>query len=541
MNILDAEDLIKGLPDDALTQEAQAPSGQVPQFLVVSEIQRRTDMRKRYENDQQQNQGTVAEQIVQEGIAGMMPQQPMGMPPQGMPQGMPPQGMPPQMPQGMPPMGMAQGGIVRMAGGGMPGAYGLYGLQKEYIDPLLDRAKILAQTARVSVEEAYEVLKREAAMNMPNYGMLAPSGNDIPGVMSDMSDAVGRGIQSAYDRIPQSSPDGGMVGRGMDEAGGLIDRGMDAIGRAMPERRSQAEMAEMFSSDEIANRLANRPSLADDLDMTPMDFFNQRVLGQGPDLGIGPEGPVSNPFGVVNSKNPQTQATEDMTVQGSSDRLEVGPRGPVSNPFGTKNPGTEPVPSPISELLDAAVDLTTDASDPRGRPGLDISDILGESRNMTQANMLMQLGAGIAGGDLSKGISAAGAVGMKGAQDRQALDIRKRLAEYQAGREDDARGDAAVLAREKIDAELSRSEGTTQRELIRFYSDQADGLRKKATTLASMGGSLTEEDLATLQAITDMISEYSSEFGLGLPTIKAPSNDPLNFGDSTLGRLTSGM
>ena len=240
MNILDAEDLIKGLPDDALTQEAQAPSGQVPQFLVVSEIQRRTDMRKRYENDQQQNQGTVAEQIVQEGIAGMMPQQPMGMPPQGMPQGMPPQGMPPQMPpqgmppqmpQGMPPMGMAQGGIVRMAGGGMPGAYGLYGLQKEYIDPLLDRAKILAQTARVSVEEAYEVLKREAAMNMPNYGMLAPSGNDIPGVMSDMSDAVGRGIQSAYDRIPQSSPDGGMVGRGMDEAGGLIDRGADEAGR----------------------------------------------------------------------------------------------------------------------------------------------------------------------------------------------------------------------------------------------------------------------------------------------------------------------
>ncbi len=62
--------------------------------------------------------------------------------------------------------------------------------------------------------------------------------------------------------LPQSSPDGGMVGRGMDEAGRLIDRGMDAMGRAMPERRSQAEMAEMFSSDEIANRLANRPSLS---------------------------------------------------------------------------------------------------------------------------------------------------------------------------------------------------------------------------------------------------------------------------------------
>ena len=47
MNILEVEDIIKGLPDQALQKEAQAPSGQVPQFLVVSEIQRRTDMRKR--------------------------------------------------------------------------------------------------------------------------------------------------------------------------------------------------------------------------------------------------------------------------------------------------------------------------------------------------------------------------------------------------------------------------------------------------------------------------------------------------------------
>ena len=48
MNILEVEDIIKGLPDQALQKEAQAPSGQVPQFLVVSEIQRRTDMRKRF-------------------------------------------------------------------------------------------------------------------------------------------------------------------------------------------------------------------------------------------------------------------------------------------------------------------------------------------------------------------------------------------------------------------------------------------------------------------------------------------------------------
>ena len=47
MNILQQEDIIKGLPDQALQEEAKKPSGQVPQFLVVSEIQRRTDMRKK--------------------------------------------------------------------------------------------------------------------------------------------------------------------------------------------------------------------------------------------------------------------------------------------------------------------------------------------------------------------------------------------------------------------------------------------------------------------------------------------------------------
>jgi hypothetical protein len=97
MNILEIEDIIKGLPDQSLMQEAQAPSGQMPQFLVVSEIQRRADMRKRFQNQQQEMpQGTIADQILQSGIMAMGNRQPIqSMPPQGMPQGMPPQGMPP--------------------------------------------------------------------------------------------------------------------------------------------------------------------------------------------------------------------------------------------------------------------------------------------------------------------------------------------------------------------------------------------------------------------------------------------------------------
>ena len=153
MNILEIEDLIKGLPDQALMQEAQQPSGRMPQYLVVSEIQRRGDMRKRFQAQQQgQDRGTIAQQILQGGVQeGPAPQMqaPMGqppgmMPPQGPPQGIaamagprPPQGPPPQVmpPQGIPgPQAaqMAAQAPVRMAEGRRTPS--IYDLRR---DPLL--------------------------------------------------------------------------------------------------------------------------------------------------------------------------------------------------------------------------------------------------------------------------------------------------------------------------------------------------------------------------------------------------------------------
>jgi hypothetical protein len=75
MNILEQEDIIKGLPDNLLQTEAQRPTGKYPPFLVVSEIQRRTDMRKRFDAAQQQPQQPIAQQIVAQGIGSMQPQQ----------------------------------------------------------------------------------------------------------------------------------------------------------------------------------------------------------------------------------------------------------------------------------------------------------------------------------------------------------------------------------------------------------------------------------------------------------------------------------
>ena len=85
MDILEIEDVLKGLPDQALRQEAQQPSGQVPQYMVVSEIQRRSKMRKSFEAQKQQPSGTVREQILQEGIASVAPPPAQMMGAMGMP------------------------------------------------------------------------------------------------------------------------------------------------------------------------------------------------------------------------------------------------------------------------------------------------------------------------------------------------------------------------------------------------------------------------------------------------------------------------
>jgi hypothetical protein len=110
MNIIEAEDMVKGLPDQVLFQYAQNPPPTIPQFLAISEVQRRQDMRQRFQAQQQEQKGTVKDQILQGiGGTGMAPEM-SGPPPMApsMPQGGPPPGGPPQGA----PIGMAGGGSV---------------------------------------------------------------------------------------------------------------------------------------------------------------------------------------------------------------------------------------------------------------------------------------------------------------------------------------------------------------------------------------------------------------------------------------------
>jgi hypothetical protein len=104
INILKVQNDLKNLSDEQLAQEMRMPSGAAPQYLVMTEMQRRQKMRSEF-SGQQPPQTTMADEM-----SGAAPEQPQ----MGAPQGGPPQGGQEQMP---PTAMMAAGGSV-FAGSG---------------------------------------------------------------------------------------------------------------------------------------------------------------------------------------------------------------------------------------------------------------------------------------------------------------------------------------------------------------------------------------------------------------------------------------
>jgi hypothetical protein len=97
MNILEIQEALKGMSEGQLVKEMQQPSGNAPSYLVLTELERRKNMKKRFDA-QQPKQPTLAEEAVMGGLASMRPQ-PMQQP------------MPQQMMQQ--PMRMQVGGRLR--------------------------------------------------------------------------------------------------------------------------------------------------------------------------------------------------------------------------------------------------------------------------------------------------------------------------------------------------------------------------------------------------------------------------------------------
>jgi hypothetical protein len=94
-NVLKIQNALKNASDEQLAQEMRMPSGLAPQYLVMTEMQRRQKMRSEF-SGQEPPKTTMADEM--SGAAPEMPQM-------GAPQA-PPQGGPQEQPQGQP-----QGGV----------------------------------------------------------------------------------------------------------------------------------------------------------------------------------------------------------------------------------------------------------------------------------------------------------------------------------------------------------------------------------------------------------------------------------------------
>ena len=224
MNILEAEDMVKGLPDQVLFQYAQNPPPQIPQYLAVSEVQRRQDMRQRFQAQSQGQQPTVMDQILQ---GGSPEQAPPGGPPGGAPPGAAPPGAPMEQPMTGAPMAQMYGGgrvpgMSYMQGGGSINA----GEQAEVIREANSGKARMADVLRRNLTTPEGIGRLAAgalgtAVAGPLAGYAASSGFERLFPMRQSS------LQSAAQRSVQASNPFNMYGQSLAQAGAANQSQMD--------------------------------------------------------------------------------------------------------------------------------------------------------------------------------------------------------------------------------------------------------------------------------------------------------------------------
>ena len=77
MNIIKLQDELRSVPDNALIGYVQNPTSNVPSYLALTELNRRKEMREKYQS-QQAPESSVAEDLEQQSAPQAQPQQGLG-------------------------------------------------------------------------------------------------------------------------------------------------------------------------------------------------------------------------------------------------------------------------------------------------------------------------------------------------------------------------------------------------------------------------------------------------------------------------------
>ena len=193
INILRMQEILKGVPEEALVQEMKSPTGAAPLFLVASRLQEVKKLKEQYALEQQQADTTVAEDLVgaQPGppvarpVGGARPPATMSPPPPGTPLPAGPSpvaGLPPPSLPSPPPVRMESGGRIGYEKGGDININEaqfekfLKLVQAEASDPETQRAVASVILNRLSVGQDFGNTLEEV---MLKSGAFEPIGNII--------------------------------------------------------------------------------------------------------------------------------------------------------------------------------------------------------------------------------------------------------------------------------------------------------------------------------------------------------------------------
>lgn len=499
MNILEVEDMIKGMPDQSLFKEAQQPSGQLPQFLVISEIQRRSDMRRRFQAQQQQPNATVKDQILQQGIGSVAPQQmqqDLGPAPQRAPAA-PQMGMPAQpggmgAPAGAPmqaPVQMKEGGIVKMQDMGRvpsatPAGMNPYG-----------RASVNLYNVKPNpIYEALSFSDRRKSVLQGLYDRLA-RGEKLSTVELDA-------LSSYESEFP------GVQGPGAPSADTMARR--ERVGIAALSTPTVEEQATINA----AAPLAASVGMADDRE-PPLgsSYFGGQPGGMPDQQGLG-----SIAGGLPSTANMLAAATDFSTDPATEalERLlaEQKARETVDySAFKTKIDEQTDERNKMAE--DRVKELISEAEKETGK----LSD---EARRDATAQALIQFGAGIAGGDISRGLEKAGttayAITSKARDDARQ---RMRQAREEGRSTMDAARDAADSAfNTMLQLDMKTEEGKVaaanalQDSKNSILTAMADRAGENADSKRQIYANLARTTAAIEQAAIDRLSEQAKTQGL---------------------------
>ena len=536
MNILEVEDMVKGMPDEALQREAQQPTGQLPQFLVISEIQRRSDMRRRYKAQQEQPQSTVKDQILQ-GIGGMVPQQMRqdlgGAPQQGAPQmGMPAQPGGMGAPAGAPmqaPVQMASGGLTRMQDMGrvpsaIPAGLSPYGRSSPSL-------------YNVKPNPLYEMLDfsdRRKEVLQGYYDRLA-RGEKLPAVALD-----------ALAEYEAEFP--GLQGPGAPSADTMARR--ERLGIAELSTPTVEERAAINAAAPLTAAAAVSQDPRNDDREPPLDdsYFGGQPGGMPQQSGIG-----TLAVGAPSTEQMIAGAT-DFTGDPATDQLQKlldaqKQRQTVDySTFRTKL--DERSKERMGQAETRVEELLREAEKETGT-------LSAEARRDATAQALIQFGAGIASGDISKGLEKAGTTAYAiTAKARD--DARRRMREArQEGRStiDAARSAADSAFNTMLQLDMKTEEGKVaaanalQDSKNSILTAMAERAGENADAKRQIYASLARTTAAIEQAAIDRLIEMAKNQGLnqrailtlvgdlveGIPELSGASSDEIGQIVATIG------